>query len=68
VINLRRVGRLERVKPIFSLVKLWREVFSLACALKTNLMRGWLLGRPVVRREKALRRKKPTRVAVLIKV
>jgi hypothetical protein len=63
--NLGKAGKLERVEPIFLLLRLWRAVFSLACALKMKLMRGWSLGRPAVEREKALRRGKPMRVAVL---
>lgn len=66
--NLGKVGRLEKVKPIFLLERLWSAVFDLACASKTKLMKGWLLGRPPAKRESALRRKKPMRVAVLDKV
>lgn len=63
--DLGKAGKLEGVKPIFLLRKLCRAVFSLACALKMKLIRGWSLGRPAVEREKALGRRKPMRVAVL---
>jgi hypothetical protein len=66
--NLGRVGRLERVKPIFLSAVLWKAVFSLACALKMKSTRGWLLGRPLAKRERTLGRKKPMKVAVLGKV
>jgi hypothetical protein len=68
VINLGRVGRLERAKPIFLLETLCRAVLSLACALKMKPMRGWLLGRPPVERGKTLGRMNPMRVAALVKV